>query len=449
MGRLALRLVPALAVAIVLIGLVVVWSPRPVRAARVYGGPTEGVSVLALRVELVDRDGAFEDPAPPSALEIEARSPDGRRARAEFTTDGVGLGYVTLPFPGAPLERAVELEVRSGTQVVAQGTARAGRAEWRAQARERGQWLVARSPDASDPKAIEVRVAPLRGVLAIPFDDSLLVEVRRAGAPLTKARVELVAEGLDARATSFVTNDSGRVSIPISPRAPIPAARVVVTAEDGARLEWYGTLPVVGGALDARIRDGQLRVASPIPRDRAYFAVISDRARWASGSVTLTPDPYGGSVGSSPVGKLPPLDLLWVVVSSEPDLASPGAIGWAVSAEAVTAELGVPTALSVPDLLLLDGVAPRQAEARIRERRIRWTTAWLVLGALALVGLSVLMRVHEANRTWQSALERMEVEDGSRARLTRAHYGLGVALALVVIALGFLLLALFALVRVS
>ena len=67
---------PLVTVLVVAFALLVAGVPRKVAGARVYGGPTDGVSVLSLRVESVTRDGESESPAWSGPLRVRA-TPQG------------------------------------------------------------------------------------------------------------------------------------------------------------------------------------------------------------------------------------------------------------------------------------------------------------------------------------------------------------------------------------
>ncbi|MEO6603491.1 MAG: hypothetical protein ABIQ16_26645, partial [Polyangiaceae bacterium] len=51
---------PVVTVVVVCYALLFAGVPRAIVAARVYGGPTEGMSTLSLRVEVVQRTGESE-----------------------------------------------------------------------------------------------------------------------------------------------------------------------------------------------------------------------------------------------------------------------------------------------------------------------------------------------------------------------------------------------------
>ena len=68
-GRFLLFATPITAVGVVLLG-VVVGGVRPFPSARVYSGPTQGITDLSLRVELGLRDRVVEVPIAGEAFDV-------------------------------------------------------------------------------------------------------------------------------------------------------------------------------------------------------------------------------------------------------------------------------------------------------------------------------------------------------------------------------------------
>ena len=60
MSRAWLLALPVLTLLVVGYAMLVAGVPRKLHGARVYGGPSEGVSRLSLRAECVERDGERE-----------------------------------------------------------------------------------------------------------------------------------------------------------------------------------------------------------------------------------------------------------------------------------------------------------------------------------------------------------------------------------------------------
>src|SRR5262249_14472495 len=143
-----------------------------------------------------------------------------------------------------------------------------------------------------------------------------------------------------------VTDAAGRVVFTIVPDEHSVSAHVHARAPDGTvcarcpsgRLpdgstgELRASLPVVPGAMHAELDADGVRVASPVEQAIAYYAFFDRSARLAGGALRLERDGRGGSAArtSLPDGARAPL---WLVVSSEPDLRSPSAVGWPILPE--------------------------------------------------------------------------------------------------------------------
>ena len=80
-GRFLLLAAPLSAVAVVLLGLLA-GGARPIRSARVYGGPTQGQTELRLRLELGERDRVAEVPLAGTGFSLALLAGGERVARA-------------------------------------------------------------------------------------------------------------------------------------------------------------------------------------------------------------------------------------------------------------------------------------------------------------------------------------------------------------------------------
>jgi hypothetical protein len=188
-------------------------------------------------------------------------------------------------------------------------------------------------------------------------------------------------------------------------------------------------------------------VASSIPLDRAYYAVLTEGARGPGGGLGLTPDGRGGSVGTVELSELP-REPWWAVVSTDADLDSPSTVGWPLG-EAQRTVAREPLAWSVPDRLLWDGLAAAErVESRRRGRVAVLTAAFIGVSAL----LSVLLVVQRARAARHALEQHLGEQDpqGARAILpSRARFAFAVATAALCVALGFLLLALLGALRLG
>lgn len=433
--RWLLLALPVALVAFVTVVLVTGGSARPYRVARVWGGPTDGTHV-SLRVEafevVAERANVQEIPINGGAVVIELHAP-GFDARRSVPLDAEGSAEVAFDLPNpAP---KLEVAVTQGAELVRAPIA-LGAERWAAAARRRGGWTTLRAGP------FEVKVAPARGVFAVPFEDQLWVEVSKSGDPARDVRLRAIGLGASVRPELVTTSARGRASLLVAAREH--AASVSLSLEAAAeKAEVTFSLPVLPGAIRA-IRDGaSLVVSSPVPRDVAYFAYVTEHERIAGGRVQLSPDASGVGAGAVvPIPRLEPPPE-YVVVSSERDLRSPAAVGWPL-AELVP-ETAPKVTFDAVDALLADG-GPRAAarEAR-RAARVRWVVAALCAGALALELLLLVAFTRSSDRILDRHLEGAGVSSDDAERLAPKRTP-RVVVALVVVALGFFVVAALAVV---
>jgi hypothetical protein len=131
---------------------------------------------------------------------------------------------------------------------------------------------------------------------------------------------------------------------------------------------------------------------------------------------------------------------LWVVVSSQADLGSPSAVGWQVVGDDVA-----PQTFDARELLLLDGAPAARSREQRRARRVRWVTAGYASLALLVTLLLFVRRVKQADRAIEQHLSGAGIDDVA-ASIAPASKGRAV-LAAACIGLGFVVLALFALLK--
>src|SRR5262245_7554112 len=94
-GRFLLFGTPITAVLVVLLG-VVSGGVRPFRSARVYSGPTQGITDLSLRVELGLRDRVVEVPVTGEPFNVTVMEGGQRVASARGRSDELGNAEVML-----------------------------------------------------------------------------------------------------------------------------------------------------------------------------------------------------------------------------------------------------------------------------------------------------------------------------------------------------------------
>lgn len=359
-ARLATRAALALPAVSVALAALQVFGPlaeRPVDALRVLGGPTVGATRISMRVELSRAAGGARVPRAGVRFSYRAVAGDLAVESGTGATDDEGAASLAFDVSGAGAS-ALALEIDAG-----EGWTRAelaavdAAAAWRGALRRGGRSAVGALGDA------ELTAAPREGALTVPLRTELVLEVRRAGAPAAGLRLALAAEGATLGAREVLTDERGRASVAFTPLEH-GAALVVADAASPERALTY-VPPLVPGALHGTLREGRVEVTSPVPRGRAYYAVITDRERIAGGTVALASAPGGTWTGAASVPRSLPAGPAWLVVSSEPDLRSPAVVGWPVgSGDGAPAS----TTFDAPDLVLADTLPAALGRERARRR---------------------------------------------------------------------------------
>jgi hypothetical protein len=390
-GHRLLLSLPAVAAAIVAWAVLGADGGR-VRYVQVLGGPTASVSSLLLRSLELDRDGRV-GPIPHLALRATLQSGE-IRATIAGTTDATGQLELHLDHEPPPAAHPwLRVEATDAAEVLAEGRLALDPERWRSAARRSGGWLSGQTRGT-----LGVRVAAESGTFAVPFEGTLVVQVLepRAGdpaaasdaaRPLAGARIDVELDGAALAGPPPLSLDTGLSRVLLRPEEHAVSARVVARAGD-RHGEWYGALPVTPGALQAMREGDAVTVRSPIARGLAFASIVTWNERLAGAIVPLTADIDGSPSGrwalhAELLGRIE-REACWVVVSSEYDKRSAGAVGWPLSPPSFD-----PTAprltFDVADAVLLDGRAEAILVAE-RERSGRRRSA-----ALALLAVGVLM----------------------------------------------------------
>jgi hypothetical protein len=435
-GRWLLFALPAATVAIVALSLLTAGVPRPVRAALVFGGPTAGDS-LAVRVEVVDvlqgtLGDVMEHPVASGEVRVHASTGSHESVRG-FRLDEEGQAEARLEV-GAH-QGPVVLSVEQGTEELARARVELGRDDWRAAARRRGGFATARDG------AVEVRFAPARGVLAVPFEEEVWIDVSEGGAPLANVEVGLSSSSARVTPEKATTDAAGRARFRFAPAEHVVSATATVARPPAPARVTFG-IPVVPGAMRALRRGRELVIESPVPREVAYFALVTENARLGGGRVKLSPDALLGASARVPLPELPDAPV-YAVVASERDLRSAAAVGWPLTVDPA----GPPgRSFDAVDALLADGRPRAVARETARRARVRWVTVLLCAVSL-LAEIALLVRLTRAReRALVSSLERSGLDEESLERVAppgSRYFGV----ALVTLAIGFLVVALVAVLR--
>jgi hypothetical protein len=450
--RWPLYALPVATVAVIALALVTGGAARPVRVARIWGGPTSGerVSLRAEVFELTEERGAVhEAPVSSGVVTVKVKAPAFDAVR---TLPLDAEGGAELSFEPPENARPLELTIADAGSELARGRIELAAEPWARVARRRGGWAETRAGD------FEVRVAPARGALAVPFEEQLFVAVSHAGAPVPNLRLRASGTGARLTPNEAATDAGGRCSFRIAPEEHAVNVTFAFGTPSGAATSAPGggpngangplqasfALPVVPGAMRATREGDDLVIESPVPRDIAYFAVVTPTERRFGGRVTLSPSANGQSVARVP---LPPLGAgpHFAVVSSERDLRSPAAVGWPLEPSAD----GEPArTFDAVEALLLDG-RPRALHHEARRRtRVRWVVGAFSAAALAVELLLLVAFTRRSDRALDAHLENAGVNLEEAARLAPKRSP-AVVVALIAVALGFLVIALIGVLRVD
>jgi hypothetical protein len=431
-----LTVVPPVSVVLAGVALFVAGAPRPFQFARVLGGPTDGIGPWTGRVQLLERDGDVDEPAPHENLRVEWTHA-GHSTTLVAQTDDEGWAEVRLERPQGATK--LELSVFGGAldTLVVRGAPELSAERWARAARRRSGVL---EPRVQGDTKLSVRV--MDAVLAVPFAGKLSVDASRAGEPLAGLALEPSAEGLDVVSPkSIVTDAHGHVELVVRPREHVVALGLAARTE-GEALRWYAHLPVVAGALHGEVQDGRLVIRAPVAKDAAWFALVSERERIAGGRVGLTASAGGMASGSVDLRALglptPPRDDLWLVLSSDPDGRSPSTVGYPWGKQATT--------FDAVEALLLDGSRFGEEREEARRRRVRWVVGGYSLAAFALTLFLFVTRVKRAN---SQLFEQLAGGEASTAVPSSRSLTWGLVVAGLCLLLGFLVVLLVSLLRAS
>jgi len=440
-GRFLLFVAPLSAVLVVVLGIVS-GGERAVQSARVYSGPTQGLRELSLRVELGERDRVIEVPVADTPFRVTIVEGGQRVASAQGRTDALGSAEVTVRLPRAR-DSALELWVEQAGDVAASPYARGlvlGNAQaFRARASRRGGFQSGRHVGELD-----LAVAPAHGVLVIAqgaLDDELVIRAQRGGGPAVNAPIGVKLEGAEPAEANVRTDGQGLARLKVRPSEA--ALRVALESSFNGVVE--GSLAVrfdvVQGAIRVTRKGDELKLESGGAATRAFLGFFDEQRRYLGAQVALGAAADGRLVGSLPWPSELTASPLWVVASSQPDLASPSAVGWPV----VGANEPDPKTFDARELLLLDGAAVARAREQRRARRVRLVTAGYAALSLLVTLWLFVRRIKDADRTIERHLSRSGIDD---AALSIAPAGKGRALlAAACIGLGFIVLAAFALLK--
>jgi hypothetical protein len=400
---------------------------------------------------VVERLDEAEAPLREMPVAIEVNALDGQQVKWQGRLDERGMAPVAIelarPIRGS-LRAQVTLQGPEERQL-GSGTIELRVVDWLHGAKRRGGWLNGRRTGA-----LRVDVAPGRGVFAVPFSDPLLVRVSDERGAVSGAAIHFELEGAELRAAEPAglvhANMFGEQTVSIAPREHAVAVRVVVESAQGLRGDWYSSLPIAPGALHAMLEGQKLLVESAIERDVAYYAVISERTRLAGGVIRLEARPGGRFAGLAALPQLPDTPL-WAVVSSEPELDSPGAVGWPLlkpEPASDRVETNPLRTFSVPDRLLLNGLLQGFTNDMARKSRARLLAASVCGLSLALIVALLIGRVNRADALIAAHFSETSGDAAFVERVAPRRAVWPIVVAGLCLALGFAAVALVAMYRI-
>jgi hypothetical protein len=406
----AALLLPVLAVAVVAAVVLVIGRTHAVVGARLRGGPTEGARTLSYRLELVERHADVERPVPGRGVAVEARLPSGDTMRWHGTLDDEGAAAVAFSRRSAPVAGPVTFRVTTDgvRESTADGRIVVTRGTWAGGARRRGGWV-----EGPAVNGLLVRAAAGHGVFAVPFSDPLWIDASRAGGRF-EGKISCDCWPWRKKEDPKVVYPAPDPVLParvaIAPLEHATSVSIVAHDRDGTTATLDVSLAVVPGALHVTLEPGGLRVESPILRERAYVAIVTETERITGGTVLLQGTARGTAEGVLEV-TLPPEGPLWAVVSSEPDLRSASLVGWPIRYDI---DGDPPQTFDVADVLVMDSVGEKIQAELGRVRRVRLSSALFAGAAILLSALLVARRARLA----QVALEAHLAEAGTDQETT-------------------------------
>jgi hypothetical protein len=438
-------LLPAFAAGSVAVALFIASQPRPELAARVFGGPT-AASHFSGFVELVELELSDARAAAGRSVDVRVSGAGFEPKSSSVRSDAAGRAWFAFTLPEQERDPRLELTITERTnareRVRARGSVLRNRAEWQAHATRRGGWV-----NGSSASTLRVRAAALSGVLAVPFQSQFVVEVSTTSGPLANARVELQADGAEfepgQRELRRETGADGRATFPLRPFEHFAELRAHVTTSEHGEAELRLGLQIVPGAFFPMLQGSQLRIRSPVPRAEAFFAIVDETSRYQGGRVALNPASNGTADAVVELTGLPARPF-WVVLSSEPDLASPAAVGWPMG-ERAREPLAT---FDVRDVLLYDGIPEARERQRIHQRRTLLLASGACVLALLLVATWLVRSVRASKLTLSTHLAETLAEEPLAERIQDPGLNaLRLAVGLLLVGLGFVVFLLILLYR--
>lgn len=243
------------------------------------------------------------------------------------------------------------------------------------------------------PSGREVQFTVRHGALAFPSADEVYItwptQSSTSPTPLDLVtKLEFSGARSSEQSVLLVHNGS---EIPIVPTEHVVEVAVRQTDASGETSVGFGILPVVPGAMTARLQDpATLRVSSPVPRRRAFVAFATEAETLSVVDVEITPaerangqvEYVGHVVLPSSVTSRIENDGVWAVTSSEFDFETDGQLGVPLSRHHAG------RAMRFGWGKIIDGDEQQRSRSRAQRHRLRWTARLgLAVACIAELGL--------------------------------------------------------------
>lgn len=401
-GRRVLLALPAVGFVAVLVAALFGLSARPVRSAQVFSGPS-GDGPITGRVLVVEEEGTLTRPV--ADVEVTVAVFVGALAHETMVrtaADGVA-DFSLAAFPTTAISHVPRIVVSSSnfSDVLVEGPFEPRSDAYR-RAGRRGGRVSLRSKEGD---RLDVLVE--RGVLAVPFEGT--VEVRAAPPwALSAAKFRASARGASLRGSpEFLLSPEHPAELRLVPEEHVVELTLDAELPDGTHRLFSGYLPVVPGAFGVEFEGPRARILSPVPRAEAFFTLLSEGRRVASGRVPLRERADGVAEGT--------LDLstfarsagegLFLVLGTDADGRSPSTVGYPLVPYGAT--------LDAVDDRIVDGRERALATERRRSGRVRLgLLLYVAFVFVTTIVLFVRFVRREAKRVRES-LERSGVDPGT------------------------------------
>ena len=400
LGRIAILVIPTVAVAVTALVLLGPGALRPAVGVRLRGVPFAGSRVLALRLEAVKSLYDVDDVTTLAGIHVDAIAGGVRLGTWSGDADVDGIAELRLESP-TPIEGPLGVVITRNGGLLGRGTIPLRAAE----PVEQRRGFVPGTTEG----ALAIQVEAVRGALAAPFPETLALTVTEllGGAPV-QADLELAVLGADLSAAGsaanaapealpfrLTTNDRGAARVVLKPLShDVNLTITAKTLEKTGR--WDGMMPIIPGAawIDPASGLGPLTVVSPAPHAFAYLSFWSEAGRVAGASLPLARDP-DGFFRARVTPQLPTgARILYVSVAGDPLEQGAGTVAWPLRpAEAAFA--------TRPFELLLDGIPA----ARELEKARAWSSRRAGLAVIAAAALAEILLLLYRSRASQQKLE--------------------------------------------